>query len=220
MDVRRTIVFQEEINEFVNLIIKEDKVKFQLTKNIKIKSNIRAVFILLLYYSGLRKTELRTRMLNDIYMLDEETFVIDVNSKGFRETMKSTGETELKLKTSNARRRIKFKISDRNHLHIVKSYLRFLEERQFKFLFPAFSSQSHNLLKKYNLGIITQEVYNNEKDKLKVIIGYISNVIHNYNNIVAYHLKCLEFYYNTIKDLDYTIGTTVEKINNLEKENN
>jgi hypothetical protein len=61
---------------------------------------------------------------------------------------------------------------------------------------------------------------NNEKDKLKVIIGYISNVIHNYNNIVAYHLKCLEFYYNTIKDLDYTIGTTVEKINNLEKENN
>ena len=74
MDVRRTIVFQEEINEFVNLIIKEIKVKFQLTKNIKIKSNIRAVFILLLYYSGLRKTELRTRMLNDIYMLDEETF--------------------------------------------------------------------------------------------------------------------------------------------------
>ena len=97
----------------------------------------------------LRKTELRTRMLNDIYMLDEETFVIDVNSKGFRETMKSTGETELKLKTSNARRRVKFKISDRNHLHIVKSYLRFLEERQFKFLFPAFSSQSHNLLKKH-----------------------------------------------------------------------
>ena len=79
---------------------------------------------------------------------------------------------------------------------------------------------STNLLEKYNLGIITQEVYNNEKDKLKVIIGYISNVIHNYNNIVAYHLKCLEFYYNTIKDLDYTIGTTVEKINNLEKENN
>jgi integrase len=63
--------------------------------------------------------------------------------------MKSTGETELKLKTSNARRRVKFKISDRNHLHIVKSYLRFLEERQFKFLFPAFSSQSHNLLKKH-----------------------------------------------------------------------
>jgi hypothetical protein len=82
-------------------------------------------------------------------MLDEETFVIDVNSKGFRETMKSTGETELKLKTSNARRRVKFKISDRNHLHIVKSYLHFLEERQFKFLFPAFSSQSHNLLKKH-----------------------------------------------------------------------
>lgn len=79
---------------------------------------------------------------------------------------------------------------------------------------------STNLLEKYNLGIITQEVYNNEKDKLKVIIGYISNVMHNYNNIVAYHLKCLEFYYNTIKDLDYTIGTTVEKINNLEKENN
>ena len=79
---------------------------------------------------------------------------------------------------------------------------------------------STNLLEKYNLGIITQEVYNNEKDKLKVIIGYISNVMYNYNNIVAYHLKCLEFYYNTIKDLDYTIGTTVEKINNLEKENN
>lgn len=149
MDVRRTIVFQEEINEFVNLIIKEDKVKFQLTKNIKIKSNIRAVFILLLYYSGLRKTELRTRMLNDIYMLDEETFVIDVNSKGFRETMKSTGETELKLKTSNARRRVKFKISDKNHLHIVKSYLHFLEERQFKFLFPSFNSKSQNLQKKH-----------------------------------------------------------------------
>ena len=148
MDVRRTIVFQEEINEFVNLIIKEDKVKFQLTKNIKIKSNIRAVFILLLYYSGLRKTELRTRMLNDIYMLDEETFVIDVNSKGFRETMKSTGETELKLKTSNARRRVKFKISDKNHLHIVKSYLHFLEERQFKFLFPSFNIKSQNLQKK------------------------------------------------------------------------
>ena len=79
---------------------------------------------------------------------------------------------------------------------------------------------STNLLEKYNLGIITQEVYNKEKDKLKVNIGYISKVMHNYNNIVAYHLKCLEFYYNTIKDLDYTIGTTVEKINNLEKENN
>jgi len=149
LDVRRTIVFQEELNDFVNIIIEEDKIKFHSTKNMKIKSHIRAVFVLLSYYTGLRKTELRTRMLNDIYMLDEETFVIDVNTKGFRETMKSTGETELKLKTSNARRRVKFKISDKNHLQIVKSHLHFLEKRQFKFLFPSFSNKSLNLLKKH-----------------------------------------------------------------------
>ena len=136
LDVRRSIIFKEELDILIERLISNDKFKYQNEKDIKIKSIYRSVFTLLLFYTGLRKTELRTRLSKDIYFLDEETLVIDVNSQGFRETMKSTGEKELKLKSNNAKRRVKVIIEDKNHLRIIWQYINFIESKKYKFLFP------------------------------------------------------------------------------------
>ena len=136
LDVRRSIIFKEELDILIERLISNDKFKYQNEKDIKIKSIYRSVFTLLLFYTGLRKTELRTRLSKDIYFLDEETLVIDVNSQGFRETMKSTNEKELKLKSNNAKRRVKVIIEDKNHLRIIRQYINFIESKKYKFLFP------------------------------------------------------------------------------------
>ncbi len=85
--------------------------------------------VLLARYTGVRKNELRSRLLKDFYIY-ENTLCVDVNSKGMR-------KLDMQLKTPSAKRRICVEIGNLKHLNIIKEYLRFREDlnNENKFLF-------------------------------------------------------------------------------------
>ena len=104
---------------------------------------MRSVFLILLYYSGLRKTELRTRLVIDIKRIGSSNeFTIDVNSEGFKEAAASSRESELKMKTLNAKRRVRFSITNKKHQEMVIKYLNWIEKHKYKFLFPLISEKN------------------------------------------------------------------------------
>lgn len=143
VDVRRSIVFKNEFKNFVDSIYNADLEKYKLTKNSKTKSLMRSVFLILLYYSGLRKTELRTRLVIDIKRIGSSNeFTIDVNSEGFKEAAASSRESELKMKTLNAKRRVRFSITNKKHQEMVIKYLNWIEKHKYKFLFPLISEKN------------------------------------------------------------------------------
>lgn len=146
MDCRRSIVFKDEFNSFVKDIYQKDCITHKSTLDMRNKSKIRSVFLILLYYTGLRKTELRTRLLKDLIQINKNTFTIDVNINGFKKTMKSTKEKNLTLKTNNAKRRVRFEINDPFHLKILTSYFEWLSKNNYKFLFPRISNSGHLLV--------------------------------------------------------------------------
>lgn len=146
MECRRSIVFEEEFNSFVKDIYQKDCDAHKFTIDMRNKSKIRSVFLILLYYTGLRKTELRTRLLKDLIQINKNTFTIDVNINGFKKTMKSTKERNLSLKTNNSKRRVRFEINNPFHLKTLTSYFEWLSKNNYKFLFPRISNSSHLLV--------------------------------------------------------------------------
>lgn len=148
LDIRRSIVFHDEFQTFITDLKNMDLSNYSDQKNKKIKGSIRAVFCILLYYAGLRKTELRTRLLQDIYQVSANTFAIDINRTGFSKTMKSTGEFDLSMKSSSAKRRIRFQVKDELHLKMLVNYLNWLRKQEYKFVFPRISNKG-TLLKKH-----------------------------------------------------------------------
>ncbi len=71
--------------------------------------------LLLGFYTGLRKTELRSRLMNDFYIYGDK-LCIDINKDGLKKIGKS-------LKTTNSKRRVCFNISNKKHFSIVKDFL-------------------------------------------------------------------------------------------------
>jgi len=71
--------------------------------------------ILLARYSGLRKNELRSRLIKDIYVYGNE-LCIDVNKEGLK-------KLDLNLKTFSAKRRVCTKVLNENHLKIINAYI-------------------------------------------------------------------------------------------------
>jgi len=128
--MQRSLVFREE----VDLILEEIDKKYtalpikRASQNIPFFKLQDQVFILLLYYAGLRKNELRTRRLQDIYedtinlydiSISENCFTIDVNE----EAMKSD-KTVKKLKTKNAKRKVTFYVNNPLHADMVKRFIK------------------------------------------------------------------------------------------------
>jgi integrase len=72
------------------------------------------VLVILAFYTGLRKSELRSRLLEDISIYGNKIYV-DVNSDGLK-------RLNLKLKTSNAKRRVGAIIEDELHLRILEDF--------------------------------------------------------------------------------------------------
>ena len=71
--------------------------------------------LLMARYSGLRKSELRSRLIKDVYIYDNK-LCIDVNSEGLR-------KLDLKLKTVSSKRRVCTKITNEDHLKIIIKYM-------------------------------------------------------------------------------------------------
>jgi integrase len=137
VDIRRSVVFEDEIDSFIEIL--KTKEFTAPTKDIKFKKTIKPVFCLLLFYSGLRKTELRTLLTKNIELVNNEEFEIIVSKENFKLTSKANNELELHEKSDSAIRKVRFSIKNQKHLKLIKQYVHFLEKNQIKFTFPAIS---------------------------------------------------------------------------------
>lgn len=114
--VPRSLVFKDELTEILAYVkntvgqgtIRKGKYSYFYMLEIQ-------ALIILAFYTGLRKSELRSRLLKDISVYDSKIYV-DVNADG----LKRLG---LRLKTSNAKRRVCAIIDDVEHLKILQDFL-------------------------------------------------------------------------------------------------
>ena len=144
VDIRRSIVFKDEFNKFIGILINEDKEKHKQDKKDKIfKYNERSVFCILLYYSGLRKTELRTLLSKNIEFVNEKELEIMVTKENFKSTAKINKENKLKEKSENAIRLIRFSIQNSFHELIVKKHFKYIESKKNKFMFPYITNKGN-----------------------------------------------------------------------------
>jgi len=145
VDVRRSIVFCDEIDMLVNQLINDSTIKFKDTEKIvrhkTYKHNQYAIFCLLLYYSGLRKSELRTLLTKNIFQIHENQYEIIVSKENFRLTAKANSENSLSPKSDSAIRRVRFVVNNYNHNRILKKHIKFLQTNKYKFVFPAISKE-------------------------------------------------------------------------------
>jgi integrase len=136
IDIRRSYIFKDELIEILTRVRMLDAKKEYRAGTKKVCIAMRQVFLLLLYYGGFRKTELRTRRMIDVDLLGNNEVVIDVNFQSMKETMKSTGEGGLSLKSDHAKRRVRFYIDDAAHYELIKFYITAMKKSGYKFLFP------------------------------------------------------------------------------------
>lgn len=129
----RSIIFEDELNRLIKKLLYKDK-----TYTCEILKLSRPIYCILAYYSGLRKNELRTRLVRDTYRIGTSSYVIDVNKKGFLKHNNSSinNNRKISLKNRNARRRVEFKILNTNHLNLINKYIKLLERQNITFLFP------------------------------------------------------------------------------------
>lgn len=169
IDIRRSIVFPTEFKSFIHQQTAIDRDKFANTKIAKkIKVSIRSVFSILLYYSGLRKDELRTRLTKDIIQINQNEYIIYVNKKGFSETAKLDGEKPDKNgKNKNIRRKVRFYISDNNYVKLMNDYYNYMNSKKFKFFFPKINDTGA-LTKKYVMG---ESYFNSISKNIQQVTG-------------------------------------------------
>lgn len=126
----KSLVFKEELDSILNLLDFSNGLEYKnVTDKIRyIKIQNKAI-LLLAFYSGLRKNELRSRQLKDLYFIDNDIY-LDVNADGMK-------NLSLSLKTSNAKRRVQLMIDNMEHLAIVKEWmdLRLKLKQKSKYLF-------------------------------------------------------------------------------------
>lgn len=112
----KSLIFKDEIDNILETIelnyIKKHKIKRRGELiNFDILQN--QVIVILTFYSGMRKNEIRSRLLSDIHVFDKSNFMY-VNNKGL-------SKVKLKLKTNSSKRRIKITMN-KTHTEIFKSW--------------------------------------------------------------------------------------------------
>lgn len=201
INYNRSIVFLDELNKLINKLIYKDKKEFKNTS----LSNARAVYIILAYYTGLRKGELYSRLLKDIYYIEDNKFYISVNIKGVNLINKKNGRKVVSLKNNNAKRKFEFEITNSKHFQIVKEYFEQLKEQNVKFLFP--DENKNKTISKHNV-IKIQRV--NEINKIIQDITNRYTVIHSFRHTYVTNeiRKILDSgsYMEDLYDLIYRVG--------------
>lgn len=114
----KSLVFKSEISLILDEIESQHAVynMKRQTDNIKLILLQKKAMVIFAFYSGLRKTELRTRRLQDVYFTKEKIY-IDVNGDG----MKNLG---LNLKTDSSLRRVEVFIENKEHKVIIREWWR------------------------------------------------------------------------------------------------
>ena len=176
--IPKSLIFKEELNEIVLYIANTfGKGTIRQGRNSRFYVLEIQALIILAFYTGLRKNELRSRLLQDISIHDKKIY-IDVNSDG----LKRLG---LKLKTSNAKRRVGATIENEGHLKILKNFLKHRETVKNKSDFLFLEVEKNEFIK-------DEQVFIKYRVKSKVLpesefdeIGAIlQNLIHRY---VSFH---------------------------------
>jgi len=113
----KSIIFKDEIDVILNYIEQTNNIYNSIRQSYKIKFILlqKKAFLLIAFYTGLRKSELISRLLKDFYLYNNKIY-IDINNKG----MKSLA---LKLKTKNSKRRVEAIIENDSHLKIIKEWI-------------------------------------------------------------------------------------------------
>jgi len=101
----KSLVFEHEIDPILSEL--EDGTDYKILRD--------QAIVLMARYTGLRKNELRTRLMKDIYIYGNE-LCIDVNSEGLK-------KLDMKLKTLSAKRRVCAEITNESHLKIIIDYI-------------------------------------------------------------------------------------------------
>jgi len=130
----KSLVFHDEFISILQVLHEDAKTKSaRLGKHDKLMLLQKQVMIILAYYTGMRKNELRTRLLADLYIFEHELYV-DVNNKGLR-------KQKLKLKRPSSKRRIRFEV-DQESMQIIKEWyqLRLQLQKRSNYLFLKRSS--------------------------------------------------------------------------------
>lgn len=135
------------LEEIKKAYLLEKKVK-RIGKNHEYQILQRQTIFLIVFYTGLRRNEIRTRLCKDIYLYDTTVYV-DVNSKGLR-------KLGLRLKTKNSKRRVEAIIENESHRNIIKTFisLRNYSEKLTEFLFLEQSKNGQLLNKAVNQSVI------------------------------------------------------------------
>ena len=117
----KSIIFENEIDKIL-LELEKQMIynNFRQSKKINFVLNQQKALILIAFYTGLRKNEIRTRLLRDVYFYDN-TISIDVNKDG----LKKLG---LSLKTKNSLRRVEATIKNEKHLKILKEWWQYRQK--------------------------------------------------------------------------------------------
>jgi len=107
------------------------------------------VIVLIARYTGLRKSELRSRLMKDIYIYENE-LCIDVNIEGLR-------KLDLRLKTGSAKRRVCTKITNNDHLEIIIKYMEVRKKVRNKNPFLFLHINAHNKIKSK---VVKEDIFN------------------------------------------------------------
>jgi integrase len=149
--VNRSFVFEKEVDILIKTLQSMYKVgKSENARYNFIASNQRAIFALLLYYSGARKNELRTRLTRDIIAIGRNEFSLDINEDGVKKQKLNEGDDGKGMKTVSTKRRVRFEVTNKNHLELIHTYVKFIEEHNTLFLFPEVKRKIHENKIKYN----------------------------------------------------------------------
>lgn len=135
----KSLILRNEIDLILDAIeidyIKSNNIQ-RLGKNHSFIILQKKILVLLGFYTGMRISELKSRLFQDIYMY-EGIFYVDVNIKGLR-------KLNLKLKRKSAKRRIKAIIKNKKHLTLIQQWYKILEKTKKKGDF-IFTSTNSNL---------------------------------------------------------------------------
>lgn len=176
----KSLVFDNEIDNILHAIEndfnKNNDIK-RLGKIKKFEILQKKATLLLAFYSGLRKNELRTRLLDDVTLFDNK-LVIDVNYKGL-------AKINLKLKTRSAKRRVEVFINNTIHYKIISDFINLRNK---------INKQSKNLF----LEVSNNKIYSKiaSEDIIVELTQHIKNIISRYctfhslrHSFATYQLK-------------------------------
>ena len=159
----KSLVFTDEIDPILEQIKAEEKEKHaRLGRRSRFAILQKQALVLLAFYTGSRKNELRSRLLSDLfYAEDKSKFFLDINTDGMK-------KLKLRLKTSSAKRRISFEIDNLLHLKIIMRFLKYRKRIKNKspYLFLHIKKESNQIKSK----VVKESIF----DELTTIIQNIT----------------------------------------------